>query len=119
GLHLHRRGYAISKSARWRIWPALQDIGDIDVFAREVHRLENFRQQLSCTADEWFTLFIFIHAGRFADKHQVRIRTSYAENGLCARAGEMCALCASANAFTYCPESHRLVRHERAIAGGQ
>src|SRR5262249_10851974 len=98
-LHLLRCGYAISKSAWHRVWSAFENIGDVNVFAGEVHRLENFGQQLSGASDKWFALFILIHAGRFADEHQVGVRISYAENGLRARAGEMRAFRASANPF--------------------
>jgi hypothetical protein len=49
--------------------------------------------------DKWLALFILIHTGRFADEHQLRVRISDAEDGLCSRAGQMRALCATAHAF--------------------
>ncbi len=101
GLHFNRRGCAISKCARRRIRSALKDVCDVDVFAREVHRLENFRQQLSGTSDKWFTLFVLVDAWRLADEHQISVGISHAEYGLCARTGEMRAFRTSANTRAY------------------
>src|SRR5205823_8859502 len=98
-LHLRRRGRAISETARWRVRPALEDVRYVNVLAGEVHRLENSRQQLSGASDERFALLVLVHTGCFADEHQIRVRISYAENCLRARAGEMRAFRANADTF--------------------
>src|SRR5206468_12753740 len=100
GLHLRRRRCSIAESSRWRIRPAFQDVCDVNVFAREIHRLQNSRQQLPGAPDEWFSLLVFFHTGRFTDEHQIGIRISDAEHCLRAGAGEMRTFRASANAFT-------------------
>jgi hypothetical protein len=96
-LHLFRRGWAIPKTACRHIRTALEDICNVNIFAREVHRLQNSRQQLSGASDERFPLLILICTGRFTDEHQIRVRISDTEYCLRPRAGEMRTFRASAN----------------------
>src|SRR5690348_18387884 len=70
-LHFCQRWSAVSKTSGRHIWPALQDIGNVYFAAIEVHRLDNFRQQLAGASDKRFTLLVFIRSWRFTDEHQV------------------------------------------------
>src|SRR4030095_8753471 len=103
---------------RWRVRPALQDICDINIFACERHLLENFRQQLSGASDEWFALLVLVHARRFANEHQIRVRIAHAKNGLRSRAGEMRAFRASADAFANRREQFCFVRRSQRLRSG-
>src|SRR4029453_1877868 len=87
-LHFERRRGAVAKRASRRIGTAFQDIGNVNLLANEAHRLDNSRKQLTCAPDKWLALPVLIHAGRFTDEHQFRIRISDAENCLRPRTGE-------------------------------
>jgi hypothetical protein len=50
-------------------------------------------------SNERFPLLILICTGRLTDEHQVGIRISDTEHGLCPRAGEMRTFCANADTF--------------------
>ena len=64
--------------------PALDHVGDVDLVAREAHRLDHLRQQLPGAADERNPLDVLVRAGRLADEHQVRVRIPDAEHDLLA-----------------------------------
>src|SRR5688500_4514287 len=75
-LHFVRLWIAVARR------PALDDVGDVDVFAPQIDGLDDFRQELSGAADERLPLDVFIRAGRFADEHQVRVGISDTEHHL-------------------------------------
>src|SRR5262249_37549341 len=51
-------------------WTAFDDVGNVDIFAPDAHRLDHVVQQLSGSAHKGFALLIFIGTGTFADKHE-------------------------------------------------
>ena len=61
---------------------ALDDVGDVDVFAREADRLDHLRQQLAGAPDERDPLDVFIAARRLADEHEPRVRIADAKDDL-------------------------------------
>ena len=98
-LHLRRGRWAVAKTARRCVRSTLKNVRDINVFACEIHRFQNFRKQLSGAPHERFAQLVFVRAWRFTDEHQVGVRISYTENSLRARAGEVSAFRANANAL--------------------
>src|SRR5207253_578261 len=52
--------------------PALQNIGDVDVFALQSDRFDHRVQQLTGAAHERLTEAVFIGAWRFTDEHPLR-----------------------------------------------
>jgi hypothetical protein len=64
--------------------PALQNIRDIDIAARQANRSQHLIQQQTRFADERFSDAIFVRAGRLANDHPVRSSIANAENGLSA-----------------------------------
>src|SRR4029079_17946714 len=60
--------------------PALHDVRDVHLLAREAHRLDDLREQLPGPADERLALQIFIGAWAFADEHQPSMRVADAED---------------------------------------
>src|SRR5207244_8919905 len=99
-LHFSRRRRPISKTARRCVRPAFEDVRDINIFSREIHRLNNSCQQLSGASDEWFALLIFVRTGCFTDEHQIGVGISYSEYCLRAAAGKMLTFRARADAVT-------------------
>src|SRR5215469_10406730 len=65
-------------------WTALDDVGDINVFAAQSHRLDHVIQQLSGATDEWLALNVFVGTGSFTDEHQIGTRIAYAKDNLLA-----------------------------------
>jgi hypothetical protein len=61
------------------VWAALQDVRDENVIAGESHGRDDLGQELPGTADEWFTLSIFICARGFADEHEFRVDIANSE----------------------------------------
>ena len=108
-LHFSRRRRPIPKTARRCVRPAFKDVRDVNVFSREIHRLNNFCQQLSGASDEWFALLIFVHTGRFTDEHQIGVGISYSEYCLRAGAGEMLTFRAGADALANRGEQFRFI----------
>jgi hypothetical protein len=108
-LHFSGRRRPIPKTARRCVRPAFENVRDVNVFSREIHRLNNSRQQLSGASDKWFALLIFIRTGRFADEHQIGVGVSYSEYCLRAGAGEMLTLRAGADSFANRAEQFRFV----------
>ena len=109
-LHLLRRWRTVAGTATRHVGPAFQNIRDVNFRAREPHRLDNFRQQLSRASHERLAARIFIRPRRFADEHQFRVRIADTENGLGARAGEMRAFRADGDARLDRSEQRRFVR---------
>ena len=62
--------------------PALDDVRDVDVVARQLDRLDDLRQQLAGAADKRHALLVFVGAGRLADEHQVGRWVADAEDDL-------------------------------------
>ena len=52
---------------------AFQCVGDVDFPAFEAGMFEQVIEQLTCLADEWDTLEIFITPRGFSDEHDVRV----------------------------------------------
>ena len=77
---LHFVGLGIAVARR----PALDHVGDVDVFALQPDRLDDLRQQLPRAADERLALDVFVGARRLADEHQVGVRIADAEDDLLA-----------------------------------
>ena len=94
-MHLARRGRAISERTGRHIRAALENVGDVNISARETHRLDNFGEQLAGPTDERFALRVFIGARRFTDEHDLGIRIANSENGLRAGASEIWTFCAN------------------------
>ncbi len=115
-LHFERRRWPVAKRASWRIRTAFQDIGNVNFLANEAHRLDNSREQLTCAPDKWLALPVLVHARRFTDEHQFRIRTPDAEDCLRPRTGEMRAFCANADAFANRRQQFCFVRRARRSA---
>lgn len=63
--------------------PELHDIRDIDLFAPEADRSEQFIEKFPRRADERPTQLIFLLPGCFADEHDFCMRIAFAENGIC------------------------------------
>ena len=93
--------------------PALDDVGDVDVLALEIDRLDDLRQQLSRPSDERNALEIFIPAGGFPDEHQRGVRVAGAEDNL--RPSERVELAARAVA-NLGPHSQERLRWRREHA---
>jgi hypothetical protein len=57
--------WAISSGSGLRLpgRPALHDVGDVDLFPREAHRLDDLREQLPRASDEGLALHVFVRAG--------------------------------------------------------
>ncbi|HEY9226150.1 MAG TPA: hypothetical protein VIP11_05855 [Gemmatimonadaceae bacterium] len=62
--------------------PMLQHVADVHLFARQIDRRENFCEQLTRSADERTSRFIFSRARSFADAHELRLRIAVARNGV-------------------------------------
>src|SRR5688572_8107835 len=71
-------GFGIAVAGR----PAFDDVGDVDLIAREADGLDDLRQQLSGAADERLTALVFFLAGRLADEHQPRFGVADAKDDL-------------------------------------
>jgi len=67
---------------------ALDDVGDVDVIARQLHRLDDVGEQLSGAADKRFALQVLVASGRLADEHQISVRIAGAPDDLRARSGK-------------------------------
>jgi len=87
--HLVGRGLAVAAGTGGHIGPAFQNVGDINIAAGKSGRLDDAREQLSRRTDEWFALFIFVRARRFADEHQLRVNAADAEHDVLARRREV------------------------------
>ncbi len=77
---------------------AFKNVGDVNLFPRESHCLDNFGEQLARATDERFALGVFIRARRFADEHDLSIGIADTKNGLRARAREVWTFDASRDA---------------------
>ena len=75
---LVRLGIAVARRT------ALDHVGDVDLVARQVHRLDHLRQQLARAADERDPLDVLVGARRLADEHQIGVRIADAEHDLLA-----------------------------------
>ena len=60
--------------------PALDDVGDVDVFAREAHGFDDLREQLPGAANKRLALLVFVGARAFPDEHQARGGVADAEH---------------------------------------
>ena len=67
---------------------ALDDVGDIDLFALEAHGLDHVVEQLAAAADEGHARCVFIRARAFADEHEAGVGVAVAEDELVAAFGE-------------------------------
>ena len=74
GRDLLRLGVAVSRG------PALHDVADVDLLARETHRLEHLREELARAADEGLALLVLLLARPLADEHEARLRAAGAED---------------------------------------
>src|SRR5207244_5024155 len=88
-LHLARRWWAISERTGRHVRPAFENVGDVNVFACEPHRLDNFGEQLARATDKRLALGGFVCAWRFSDEHDLGIGIADAENCLRPRAREV------------------------------
>jgi hypothetical protein len=73
---LVRRWIAIARR------PVFEHVANEDVFAFELDRFEDFREELPGLADEWASGVIFGRTGRLADANQARVRTSLTRHGV-------------------------------------
>ena len=64
--------------------PALDDVRNVDVIARETCRGEEVVQELAGCSDERFPFLIFIETRRFPDEHDTGVRIPDAEHNLTA-----------------------------------
>ena len=88
-LHFLRSRWSVAGRARRHVGSRFQNVSDVNLFPREAHRLDNFREQLSGAADERLAPRVFVRARRFADEHDFRVGIANAEYRLGARRGEM------------------------------
>src|SRR4051812_19251906 len=65
-------------------WTALQHVRDIHIVARQPHRLDHLRQQLTGAADKRYALLVFVRARGLADEHHVSVRIADTEDNLLA-----------------------------------
>src|SRR5688572_5858811 len=75
---LHFVGFRIAIAGR----PALDDVGDVDLIARQADGLDDLGQQLPGTAHEGLAPLVFFLARRLTDEHQPRFRVADAEDDL-------------------------------------
>ena len=80
GFHFLGRGSAVAGGLAGGVGTALEDIGDINSFPAQTHRLDNACQQLARRAHKRLALRVFVRPGRFADKHQSRVNIPHAKN---------------------------------------
>ncbi len=97
GLHLARRRRAISERTSRHVRAAFENVGDVNLFPRKTHCLDNFGKQLAGATDERFALRIFIRPRCFSDEHDIGVRIADSENGLRPRAREVWAFRASSD----------------------
>ena len=83
---LLRRRRAVAGRAPW------DDVGDIDAAAVEADRAQHPVQQLSRASDEGQTFDVFVAAGRFAHKHDLRLWVPVSKDKLRGRAFQRAAL---------------------------
>src|SRR4029078_2857393 len=69
----------------------LEDVADEYVFALEIDRPENFREQLAGRADEWSSGLVFRGARSLADAHEAGVGVSFAGHGVRGRRVERAA----------------------------
>ena len=60
----------------------IHDVADIDFFALQTHRVDDFDEELSCFANKWYSLIFFVRAGGFAAKEYGGVDVTVAENDL-------------------------------------
>ena len=82
--------------------PALDDVGDVDVGARQADGFDDLGEQLPGAADERLALHVFVGARRLADEHQVGRRVAGPEHDL--RAAERVQLAAAAVGAQLAPD---------------
>ena len=63
---------------------ALNDVGNVDVFAADAHRFDHVVEQLTGTTDKGLALQVFISARAFPDEHEFRTRIADSEDDLLA-----------------------------------
>ncbi len=92
---LFQVGQAFRGFARRRIAiagrPAFEDIGDVNLLARQTDRTQHGIQELTGPAHKGLTLAILIGARRFADNEPFRPLVAHAEHSLSARAAQRAA----------------------------
>lgn len=71
--------------------PALDDIGDVDLFALEAHGGDHVVEELATPAYEGQALGVFVRAGALADEHELGVGVAVAEDELVAAFGELAA----------------------------
>lgn len=64
-------------------WAIFDDITDVDFFALETDRCEEFIEELSCRSDEWPSKFIFLLPWSFTDEHDGCMRISFTQDWIC------------------------------------
>ncbi len=67
---------------------ALHNVRDIDLRAIEIDHFEHIVQKLSGAANKGFALQVLLLAGAFADKKDLCLRVTDAENDVLARFGK-------------------------------
>src|ERR1041385_4632174 len=64
-LHFFRSWLAVAGTLAGRVWPAFQNVRDINVFTFQPRGLNNLREQLTRSAHEWFALSVFVGSRRY------------------------------------------------------
>jgi len=106
GVHLGSGRFAVATGVGGHVGAALQDVGDVDLFAGEFHGRDHFGEEFAGEADERLALFVLLGSGSFADEHQLGFGIAHAENDLSSGFGEMRADFAGVCFFS---ESRQLV----------
>jgi len=88
-LHFADGGLAVAGALAWGVGPAFEDVGDIDLVTSEAHRFDDACQQLAGGSDEWLALAVFIHAGRFANKHERGMNVSHSKHDVFPAGGQV------------------------------
>src|SRR3990172_8438115 len=63
-------------------WPALHDVGDVDVAPLVADRGQQLVEELAGRTDERARLLILVEAGAFSDKHDLRVFETLARHGV-------------------------------------
>ena len=89
GVHFVASGFAVATGVGRHVRAALEDIGDVNLGAGELHGRDHLGEELAGFTDERLTLFVLIGTGSLANKHQFGLRITHAEDHLGAGFGEV------------------------------
>ena len=89
GVHLVAGGFAVATGVGRHVRAALEDIGDVNLGAGELHGRDHLGEKLAGFTDERLTLLVLVGAGSLTDKHQFCFRIAHTEDHLGAGFGEV------------------------------